>query len=304
MRLLAALLLFASFGLGNTIVSVSTTASNYNAPDWRPATWSASQPTNPNNSTPYFSVPSDDGSGCNIGYFIAGTATGSCQNQMANPPFTGHGAALEYWGKGKINGSGATNVVDTGFYFTADNSTFVIQVLAEVAGNRNLNEIGLYFRDGTTAALRLLSGPENPPQSFTFTPGAAGVGGFGIYLKNAAGDIYYSESSRNAVDAGRQHFAVFRDRNVAGYAYNTNNWTKLWIGAEDNHTVGTTTADYDFNDAIITIACTAGCTSAPPTGLPELYTPEPGTFVLMGCSLVALFLMIRRSRKPESTTWG
>ena len=226
--------------------------------------------------------------GCNIGFYIRGLAATNCTNQQgANTFNTGPGVRNMPFLEASLPGGN-----DLGFSFTSVTSPhFTIQLMAEAAGRRNLQEFGLYFLGpGAPANLKLISGPDAPLLTRQFSPGNYS---FGFYFKIARTtgppglfDLFYSQPDRaGQTDPGNQHFALFRQQ-ITGVK------TTYWIGMENTNSAN---ADNDYNDMLVKIACLQ-CGAGARNGAP-MFTPEPGTLGVAGVALIALATWQLRARK-------
>jgi hypothetical protein len=270
---------------------------------------SSFQPTpwTPNTvSTQYFSVASSDGSNCNIGFFMQGTAaagTALCANQPAgtdrmntktnikkgtgtNTNYLGPAATLPFYGV-------SATVNDLNFYINPGSSSYDITLLAAAAGNAGTNQVGIYFAHnaGDPPEKILLNGLTPAlGTTTTFIPGAKN---FGFFIRTTT-DTFYSESARNTTNSSFQHFALFRD--PVG-ATGTSGWQTLFVGVEDSRVGTGLGGDGDYNDAIFKLSCTAG--SCGNITNPSLTAPEPGTAfpVLAGLSIAICAGMRRLRRK-------
>ena len=174
------------------------------------------------NQTPYWDGDSWDGSGKNVGYYLANE--GAFSSSSDGP------GAIEYWG---INGA-----ADPSFYFESNSSAYNDVIKFEIAGFRNFNTFGWYEVDSGIKH-KLFNGVAGPGSMSSFTPGEA----YGYYLISKENNVFYTQSDLNwdlgadrKIDTGAQHFAVFRD--TTDYSF--------WIGVED--LVSACRTDLDYND--------------------------------------------------------
>ena len=190
--------------------------------------------------------------GCNIGHYIDGTLVpGTCYWFSGN---LGPGRSLEYWASA-ANPDAAPGEM----WFRGGPSALTLGV--ELAMLNTANELWAYYRDGSEPPVRLFSGPDNGGTTVQFDPQGRD---FGFYLVSGSGSVFHTESSRNVVDAGLQHFVVFRET-PAGAP--DNSLTTYWIGVED---LTLAQGDRDYNDLIVRVE----------------QAPEPATLVLVGLALL------------------
>ena len=262
-------------------------------------TWNTGQGANvgdaPAAGQPFFDVLSSDGSACNIGYYIAGSASTTCGNQPGGVDHIGGTAAGNLGPKTKLQYWGVGTSFDTNFYIQPNSPHFQITLLAAAAGRANSDVVGIYFRGpGAPPNIILLNGLTPAiGTTITFTPGQYS---FGLFMTTNTPATFYSESSLNSgTDSSWQHFAIFRDAGETG-----NNWKTLYFGAENTAGPRGTGADFDYNDAIFKISCLSGTCG---TGLfdgPPGIVPEPGPAILVAAGVLLLGIRCFRLRPVKS----
>jgi hypothetical protein len=203
--------------------------------------------------TPYFNNTSDDdpNNGMNVGYFITGTgeyAAGGSQYPNNSPVLTDP----YYWGM-------ADGTADANFHFNKDCPGQDSLIVLTIAGNAGTNIFGYY---DSTGEHTLFDGNSN-----TSTVTFVASGDYGYFLKTAAGDEWYTESSKNAVgEQDDQHFAVFTENGNTDDAV-----SPFYIAVED---LPFSTSDMDYNDLVVQATCSP--------------VPVPPTLLLMGSGLLGL----------------
>jgi hypothetical protein len=184
-----------------------------------------------------------DGSKCNIGFWLTGTATGC--GSSTNPPSPASGlpsaeapGAIPYWGN-------TAGLDDPNFFFNnSKGDTATLRL--ELSGNRNFNAFGYY---DATGPHQLFSGPTDPVTvSPVFTP----VGDFGYYFTDKNGSTFKTQSSLDSTLASKdQRFALFR-QNPAGTSSGPPNIVNVyWLGVEDSTLGG---PDHDFQDMVVRVS--------------------------------------------------
>jgi hypothetical protein len=108
----------------------------------------------------------------------------------------------------------------------------------ELAGNRNVNKLGIYKAGDPNTKITLFPGPVSPIATQAFSIPATWGGKFGLFIQfdNASAPIFYTESHWNTSgDGSYQHFALFKG------ATNQYGYVQWWIGVED--------LPYQYNEA-------------------------------------------------------
>ena len=203
-----------------------------------------------NRSAGFWDGASYDGSLCNIGYWLTGTASG-CSRAVGNLGTPAPGA-LAYLS------ALATNQSPVQFSVSPSSlDTRVMRLHLKVTAYNDLNEFGYY----------LLSAPNvlNPLFLGSHTPGSAAgmqpTGPFGFYVKTGAGQMFTSQGSYN--------FAVFTQTPAVPATVGTN-LTKYYVAVEDLPgppppftTPQVPGTDADYNDLVVDMELPP---SDPPTG--------------------------------------
>lgn len=189
-------------------------------------------PATLNTGTPYWNGTGNNG----VGNFISATGffAGATGVNYGSP-----GISPTWWGMGPLGPA------DPSVHFTGAQSTLFATLMLKFADG--LNEIGWY--DHAT-------GDRHPlfPNS-SFPPAQGGTAAtvsfvptvdYGFYVTNYNShdniySTYFTDSLKNAVDPGQQHFAVFGEPLAGGYI----------LGVED---LALPTPDPDYNDAIFSVS--------------------------------------------------
>lgn len=214
--------------------------------------------------TLYFDNLSKDGANGGVAHFLRGTS-----------PYSGSpNVTPDFWGN-------ADGSADLSFYFQNGGLPMGAELLLEVAGFKNVNELGWYDRSQVNPSLvPIFAGLAGPGATLSFTPTAT----FGLYLKNDRA-TYFSESQRNAAsEISHQHFVVFRGDDVS-------NPNSFWIGVEDLHfgALNGYEGQGDFNDMVVKLT------------VPAAETPEPGSLILMGGGLLGIATLLRRKASQRQS---
>jgi hypothetical protein len=208
---------------------------------------------------PYWDRTSSDGFAANVGYYV--TTSGFFYNDPQVGAVNGLGWAKEasqYFGTGTGTGLSSKQL-----YLTDGTANFNFNL--EIAGNRNVNEIGYFAYDPIT---KTQIGPDQAIFIGTQTVGAQKLNvdvpdSFGLYLKTAGGTRYDSVTNYGT----ESHFTIMR---------NVNNPSTWVIGAED-----LSLGDADYNDLVMSVKP----------------VPLPGALLLLGAGLVRLASYARRKRE-------
>ncbi|MDX2149379.1 MAG: DUF4114 domain-containing protein [Bryobacteraceae bacterium] len=220
-----------------------------------------------------------DGECANIGCFLTKSGAFVSSPLGDNSPNLSNPVYLEQ--------SGGGQPVD--FYFNAPPFENPVTLLLEIAGLNGVNWFGWYDASKNVADLTdddwetIFVGGDSQVTPKTFTP----TTNFGFwFVANNQNPIvspmttaklqssgFFTESSQNAYDNDRQHFALFARSAVAANALPA----EFWMGIEDL-TDGDT--DNDYNDMVIKFTV----------------VPEPGYYALLGIGLAGLAYARRRHR--------
>jgi hypothetical protein len=230
--------------------------------------------SNASASRPFWDNRSMDGSGSrNIGSYLSGTYTGGVSSSALPSP----NIRPSWWGGPVAEGpSAGTSAMDNSLSFSAS-GTVRSQLRLEVAGYASRNELG-WYRLGSPLGEELLNpifrGPDSAGASASFDV----TGDFGLYLKNATGQIFFTESFRNRTgsetDKQIQHFAIFGSSLLPGSQ-------NYFIGVEDLARANTGIENVgDYNDMVFTISA----------------IPAPASALLFGVGVAALGMRHRREK--------
>ena len=166
-----------------------------------------------------------------------------------------------------LNELSVGNPVDTWFSNGA-----VSVIIDEIAGYAPTNTFGYYTMDGATQQLFAGSDSKTTPQkSFSLTSPAE----FGFYLGVKNTGNFYTEASRNTLDGGKIHAAIFQVNNSNTYI----------LGFED---LLLRNSDKDYQDMIVSVTIN----SAP--------VPEPGTMALLGIGMLGMAVYGKRRMNKEA----
>ncbi|HTI69115.1 MAG TPA: hypothetical protein VMF06_04080 [Candidatus Limnocylindria bacterium] len=206
---------------------------------------------------PFWDVPSADGSGYNVGYFLTGTG-GYSSN--ANSPRLDP-SKLTYWGYS----SGLADLAVT--LSTLLNVSANLKI--EVAGLAGQNSVGYYTGNSLSSFTTLFNGSSVIGSTTSFTPN----GSFGLAIKtpvrsSSNPDIFASQANLNTDSSVRNN------QDVAIFKYVNGATTTFYVGFED--TPYTTLGEYtssshnigDFNDVILQLSVQT--------------VPEAGTWAAIG----------------------
>ena len=177
------------------------------------AGWTANKDGNP-----WWDNKSADPAGNNIGNMLTGASEPAFTPQsLASPP-------------GSIDFLYGTNTATAVTDWVFQDGTGAAELKLELAGNRNVNKLGIYKAGDPTQNIVLFPGPVSPIASKSFTVPAGWGGKFGLFIQfdNAAAPIFYTESAFNTSgDTSYQHFALFKG------VLNQFGFVQWWIGVED-----------------------------------------------------------------------
>jgi hypothetical protein len=167
---------------------------------------------------PWWDNNSSDPANKNIGDMLLGAIEPAFTPQsLASPP-----GALPY-----LYGTNTATAV-TDWVFQDGVGAAVLKL--ELAGNRNVNKLGIYKAGDPNTKITLFPGPVSPIATKPFSIPAAWGGKFGLFIQfnDANAPIFYTESSLNTSgDEFYQHFALFKG------ATNQYGFVQWWIGVED-----------------------------------------------------------------------
>lgn len=207
---------------------------------------------------------SDDGTKCNIGYFVQGNF-GPCSNEhpVSFPASLGWSNATYL----AASPAAIANRVVVKFM----PGTYNLSFLGQIAGANPSRLVGIHTIDGSGEIdYTFGSAPESrtiyATKDWEFTLQSFRPAGAGTFYSN---------------DAATRQFAVFANSNGANGQY-ANDWL---VGAEDNSCAVYSAAcpglaDYNFNDAMVRVTA----------------TPEPSSYILMASGLLAIGGAMRRRR--------
>lgn len=181
------------------------------------------------------------------------------------------------WGAPAAEGASSLLLaLDHALSLTA-NRTVPSRLRPEVVSCANRNELGRY-RLGSLPGEELLSPIFRAPDSAGTTVVFDTAGALGLYLNNAGGQLFFTESVRNRTstdtDKQIQHFAIF----ASSLALGSQNY---FIGVEDLARANTDIEEVgDYNDMIFTISA----------------IPAQASTLLLGVSLAAIGRPNRRKK--------
>ncbi len=252
---LCSCLLYAGLVWGDTIVVSSAQSGQW-------VTWTSAG----NNGGEFWDNRSSDGVNCNIGHVLTGAATAAgCNNEIGVLPLSPIPGPMPFLA---ANAVGSAAVGD--FYFLPGTPHHSVQLMVEVAGFANGNQLGVYFLNNAATAIEaqnvLFLGPASAPAATSFTAGRP----FGFYLVvNGGSTTYFTQSSMNSSDRNQQHFAVFRERPAGtGDGLRADEY---WLGIED---LPIGSGDKDYQDMVVRVRAVP--------------VPEPGAWLLLGTLLIGL----------------
>ena len=265
----SALALFAAA----SVVHADLTLNGSEAFTWQAFPGTITGGSNASASRPFWDNRSMDGSGSrNIGAYLTGTYTGGTPGGAVASPLI-----RPVWWGGPVaeGGSFGTSAMDNGLTFSSSGGVNA-QLRLEVAGYASRNELGWYDPSaaaGQEVLNQIFSGPDGAGKTAAFNVN----GQFGLYLRNGAGQVFFTESFRNrggsAADLTTQHFAIFTSSQVAGRQ-------SYYIGVEDLARANTGIEGVgDYNDMAFTITA----------------IPAPASAVLLGIGAAAIARRERRS---------
>jgi hypothetical protein len=260
------------------------------AGDWQE--WAAAnlvQGVNATPGSPYWNNNSGDGNRFNVGWCLAGGGGCSIPSAPGNAPYYGT----------------STGGAPANFLFVSDHHAVTATLEAAFTDSLPLDTFGWYSvnADGSIGSLNPLFSTSAGigVRQKVFTPAS---GRYGFYIEQDQGTgsdpfaskyFFFTNSGDNRVEGFSnpgdtlQHFAVFDTKTGT-----PSDGTEFYIGAVDTRScasggAGTcnSPSDFDYNDFIVRLDTVnaRGLDSA----------PEPASFGLMACSLIALAAFIRRS---------
>lgn len=244
--------------------------------------WVALTAATPTNSSGYFwDNKSWDGTDCNIGFILTGTANG-CGSLNGTLPTEPVATPLSFWAATPTDSVPVGDTAVSSMYFQVQGVTDTIELQVTLAGNASSNQLWMYQtdKDGNTlgAAQEVFAGGAGAGTSTTLnlTDGEY----YGFYIV-AAGGTYNSISKYNTGDdTGGQNFALF-SQNASGTS-TPGLGTTYWIGVEDlTVTEGLSAGDMDYQDMVFSVS---------------QVVPEPASILLFGVCMLGLGRSLRRYR--------
>jgi hypothetical protein len=235
--------------------------------------------------------------GSSDGYPIPGSLQQVMQSLLGNAGYDATSAANRV----QDSGNGVTDQVWT------INSSSVTAIVLEIAGNRGINNFGLYNLNDKSKKLQVFAGGESSAtaaKTVTLAGGMAQVNGgpavnvgnqFGFYLQSGNGPTYYSRESDNTPGTINDQMLTLKtdatkslNLSSAGLGkwalpkVNGNNVTTTWnvgeylLAWEDLDVPG---GDRDYQDLLVKVSA--------------IPVPEPSTYIGGGLALLPLLLGLR-----------
>jgi len=226
-------------------------------------TWTAGDVNN--NGNPFWDQLSADGTQCNIGYWMLGTATpGACVN-------SGPSSAISPQGNKDFLGGAASTSNVAGFTFTPSGGPLQITLQVEDSGVSSSNTFGWYLVSSPGTLHQLFAGSDSPLLTTSFTP----TGNYGFYLKRGDGTTFLT-GGVSGID-GIQHLALFANSpaHPTGDGSTVNDY---FIAGEDR--LFGENSDFDFNDLVVHVTD----------------VPEPRFLGILGLSAIGLMAAYLRRR--------
>ncbi|MEO7361933.1 MAG: PEP-CTERM sorting domain-containing protein [Gemmatimonadaceae bacterium] len=212
----------------------------------------------------FWNQHSDDGTNCNIGFFVQGNF-GPCGNEhpAAFP------ASLGWTNATYLSTTPATALTRTVVLFRP--GTYTLAFLGQIAGASPSRLVGVSSFDGSGEVNHTFG---TAPETFSFYATKDWEFNLQSFRPAGAGTFYSN-------DAATRQFTVFANSNGADGQF-ANDWL---VGAEDNSCTVVSQAcpglaDYDFNDALVRVTA----------------TPEPSSYALMATGLLVIGGAMRRRR--------